>query len=89
MCLPDFSTEEAKATAERIRQSIENSKAGGPIAVTASVGVCATDQVATDSPATFIKNADDAMYASKKAGRNGVTVAYKGGPRTIKRRTFI
>ncbi|MGA7887683.1 MAG: GGDEF domain-containing protein, partial [Acidobacteriaceae bacterium] len=89
VCLPDFSTEEAKATAERIRQSIENSKAGGPIAVTASVGVCATDQVATDSPATFIKNADDAMYTSKKAGRNGVTVAYKTGPRTIKRRTFI
>lgn len=89
VCLPDFSTEEAKATAERIRQSIENSKAGGAIAVTASVGVCATDQVATTLPQDFIKNADEAMYSSKKGGRNRVTVAYKTGLRTIAQRRAL
>ena len=89
ICLPDFSTEEAKATAERIRRSIENSKAGGEVTVTASVGVCATDEVPTASPAEFINKADEAMYASKKCGRNRVTVAYKGGHRTTGRRRMI
>jgi diguanylate cyclase (GGDEF)-like protein len=86
VCLPDFSTEEATATAERIRRAIEKSKAGGAIAVTASVGVCATDQITTTTPAEFIEGADQAMYSSKKGGKNRVTVAYKTGHRTIAQR---
>src|SRR5882672_3069380 len=36
--LPDFSTEEAQVTAERIRCEVERAKPGGDIAVTASIG---------------------------------------------------
>jgi len=71
--LTDFSTEEAVVTAERIRRAIEESKAGGDIRVTASIGVCATDQVSDANPETFLKAADDAMYASKRNGKNRVT----------------
>lgn len=79
VCLPDFSTDEAAATAERIRRSIETSQAGGDIAVTASIGVCATDELTPGSAADFTNAADQAMYSSKKAGRNRVTAAYKAG----------
>jgi diguanylate cyclase (GGDEF)-like protein len=71
--LPDFSTEEALGTAERIRRAIEEAKAGGDIAVTASVGVCANDRLHSPTAESLLDSADKAMYASKRNGKNRVT----------------
>jgi diguanylate cyclase (GGDEF)-like protein len=71
--LPDFSTEEAMGTAERIRKTVEQAKAGGDIAVTASIGVCANDRLQNASAETLLEFADKAMYSSKRNGKNRVT----------------
>jgi diguanylate cyclase (GGDEF)-like protein len=71
--LPDFSTNEAKATAERIRSSVENSKPGGDIAVSTSIGVCGSDRAASKSAEEILDLADKAMYESKNSGKNRVT----------------
>lgn len=71
--LPDFSTDEALVTAERMRRTIEEANASGDISVTASVGVCATDRLQGPQAETLLDSADKAMYASKKNGKNRVT----------------
>jgi diguanylate cyclase (GGDEF)-like protein len=71
--LPDFSTEEALVTAERIRKAIEEANAGGTVPVTSSVGVCANDRLQSATAETLLESADKAMYASKKNGKNRVT----------------
>jgi len=73
VCLPDFSTEEAQVTAERIRCAVEQAKPGGEITVTTSIGVCASDRVESQSAKEILDYADKAMYASKQSGRNRVT----------------
>lgn len=73
VCLPDFSTEQAKVTAERIRIAVEQAKPGGDIAVTTSIGVCATDRARSVSADQLLDFADNAMYESKRSGRNRVT----------------
>jgi diguanylate cyclase (GGDEF)-like protein len=77
--LADFATEEAIATAERIRRAIEQAKAGGDIAVTASIGVCGTDMLREPTAEAILEAADSAMYTSKKNGKNRVSV-WSGGP---------
>jgi diguanylate cyclase (GGDEF)-like protein len=71
--LPDFSTDEAKATAERIRRSVEHSKPGGDIAVSTSIGVCGTDLAGSKSADQILEFADKAVYESKHSGKNRVT----------------
>jgi len=67
--LPDFTTEEAHTTAERIRVEIENAKLGGDeIAVTASIGVCSTDRAEDKTLEGIVKCADAALYESKFPG---------------------
>lgn len=67
--LPDFTTEEAHTTAERIRGEIENAKLGGDeIAVTASIGVCSTDRAKDKTLEGIVKCADAALYESKFPG---------------------
>jgi diguanylate cyclase (GGDEF)-like protein len=73
VCLPDFSTEEAQVTAERIRSAIEQAKVGRDVAVTASIGVCATDHTDSKSAEEILNMADKAMYESKDLARNRVT----------------
>jgi diguanylate cyclase (GGDEF)-like protein len=74
ICLPDFSTAEALTTAERIRSTVEQAKAGGDIEVTTSIGVCGSDCTESKSPEEFFDFADKAMYESKHGrGRNCVT----------------
>lgn len=71
--LPDFSSDEALATAERLRKAVEESKPGGEIAVTASIGVCGTDRTESRSTEEILSFADKAMYESKNSGKNRVT----------------
>jgi diguanylate cyclase (GGDEF)-like protein len=76
ICLPNFSTNEAIATAERIRVSIESARPGGDIPVTASIGVASSDQIESDAVCLF-KAVDAAAYVSKERGKNRVTPASK------------
>jgi diguanylate cyclase (GGDEF)-like protein len=71
--LPDFSTDEALVTAERIRSAVEQARPGGDIPVTTSIGICATDHTSSKSAEEILDLADKAMYASKHSGKNRVT----------------
>ena len=73
ICLPDFSTEEAHATGERIRRAVEQAGPCGDIAVTASIGVCGTDRMDASSAVEMLAAADKSMYESKRQGKNRVT----------------
>jgi len=73
VCLPDFSTEEAQVTGERVRRAIEEGKPGGDITVTASIGICSSDRTDSKSADEILDFADNAMYASKNHGKNRVT----------------
>ncbi len=71
--LPDFSTEEAHATAERIRSAVEQAKPGADLPVTTSIGVSGSDQMTNGSAEDLLAAADKAMYVSKQQGKNRVT----------------
>ena len=73
VCLHDFSTEEARATAERIRTAVEQENLGGSIHVTTSIGICASDRTDSQSREEILEMADKAMYTSKYSGKNRVT----------------
>ncbi|KOS67701.1 chemotaxis protein CheY [Lysinibacillus contaminans] len=68
--LPNTDLAESKIIAEQLRQTVEHAqwKTGS---LTVSIGIATfTEQ---DSDATILKNADQALYASKENGRNRVT----------------
>jgi hypothetical protein len=52
--LPDFSTEEVRATAERFRHAVAQAKPGYDIAVTTSIGVSASDRVVSTPAAGLL-----------------------------------
>ncbi|HEX3601859.1 MAG TPA: diguanylate cyclase [Lacipirellulaceae bacterium] len=69
--LPATDAAAACKVAERIRAAVEASttnSSGKTLKVTCSLGVA--DFTGTDDIAALIRRADDALYASKKAGRN-------------------
>lgn len=70
--LPGRQDEEATVTAERIRAAIQAME--GPVPVTASFGVACypSDAIDIDS---LVLAADEALYESKRTGRNRVTAA--------------
>ncbi len=76
--LPETNGEEARTVAERIRQKIGSEphtpRAAGNIPVTISVGV--TEYISGEEAAAFVQRVDQAMYSSKKKGRNIVTIQY-------------
>ncbi|MFO7277375.1 MAG: diguanylate cyclase [Pseudomonadota bacterium] len=76
--LPDAGTEEALATAEKLRAHTETAvvQRGGVImgALTASIGVAVFPDHGTSSQA-LLQAADAALYAAKRAGRNRVVLA--------------
>lgn len=74
--LPSCSTKESLTVAERLRQSI--AKTEGPVEVTASAGVATFPTHAADAHA-LIKAADEALYESKRAGRDRVTRSRRRG----------
>jgi diguanylate cyclase (GGDEF)-like protein len=76
--LPATETEEARQVAESIRRAIEactglEGEAVDLSAVTASVGLATFPVHATDAERLF-RQADDAMYAAKRGGKNAVAV---------------
>jgi diguanylate cyclase (GGDEF)-like protein len=77
--LPATRAEEALVIAERIRQAVEACKRleGHDVdisGVTASIGVAVYPDHATDADGLF-HAADEAMYETKRRGKNGVTLA--------------
>ena len=70
--LPGCTAAEAPAAAERLRQLIGEAETIVP--VTASLGVATFPSHALDST-HLVRAADEALYQSKRAGRNRVTIA--------------
>lgn len=73
IALDNFDINEAQATAERIRASIEQDAVGGNVRVTTSIGAAATGKARPSSAKEFLNAADMAMYDSKNNGKNRVT----------------
>jgi diguanylate cyclase (GGDEF)-like protein len=70
-------TEQAAATAERLRAAIarlEVRAPEGPVKVTVSIGVASASGESIDFEA-LIRHADDALYKAKREGRNRVAVS--------------
>jgi len=70
--LPGTGIEVAKITAERIRSVIEETEFKGAGRVTASLGV--SEAVRDEKLTVLSRRVDEAMYLSKQAGKNCVTV---------------
>jgi diguanylate cyclase (GGDEF)-like protein len=75
MMLKGMNLEQAESIAERLRTQIE-AMAGlpEPIRVTASIGIAMKD--ADDTIASLLKRSDEALYLSKRAGRNRVSTHF-------------
>jgi len=71
--LRNAAVEESRVAAERIRQTIAN-LAGlpGSVPLTASIGVAVSEMRETTTD--FLLRADEALYRSKRAGRNQVSI---------------
>lgn len=70
--LPNFTTDEAETTAERVRKTIDALPPfGGRVKVTTTIGVAASDRKGSSADA-LVKAADEAMYVAKHTGKNRV-----------------
>ena len=76
--LPETAGEEASTVAQRIRAALEaepfTPKGGEVATVTISIGV--TEYHPEEELSSFIQRADQAMYRSKRSGRNKVSMLY-------------
>jgi two-component system cell cycle response regulator len=76
--LPGSNPDEAVAAAERLRAAVEAMafapEPGRLYRLTVSIGV-ACGGSGTETPEALLRNADMALYAAKRAGRNRVTLA--------------
>ena len=71
--LPHCPAEDAINKGEQLRSMIENSSPGG-LKITSSIGIaCLSEEHGTDFDRLY-KSADEAVYQSKKNGRNRVTL---------------
>ena len=76
ICMPDCSSPQGQATAERIREALASAQIhynGQPIHVSASIGVTAIRR--GESIEQWIARADKALYEAKHRGRNCVVLA--------------
>ena len=83
MLCPSTTAAEAWNAAERLRRAVESSALdsnGAKLSVTVSAGVSERDTTTADSD-ELLKNADNALYAAKQAGRNRVKLAAGPMPR--------
>jgi len=79
--MPETSAEEALRAAERIREAVSKepiSDGERSMPATVSVGIATVPNGKADTPESLLKQADDAMYAAKEAGRNRVYLAPSG-----------
>ncbi|HEY9839475.1 MAG TPA: GGDEF domain-containing protein, partial [Candidatus Obscuribacterales bacterium] len=77
LLMPEADSEKAMMVAERIRQAIEKTDVSHLVTgrnITVSVGV-ATFPAHGTQPKTLMESSDIALYRSKGAGRNRVTLA--------------
>ena len=72
LLLPEMVAEDAAATAENLRREYSEIVTDAGFSLTISFGV--TEVTASDTMDTICSRADKAMYASKDAGKNTVTV---------------
>jgi diguanylate cyclase (GGDEF)-like protein len=73
--LPHTRREEALATAERLRRAVADHLfrvAGQELRLTVSIGVATFPADRVDSPASLVREADQALYRAKQGGRNRV-----------------
>ncbi|AZF01840.1 diguanylate cyclase/phosphodiesterase [Pseudomonas orientalis] len=71
LVLPSSTLQTAKELAERVRHKIQEMPAVGNARITLSLGV--VERRAGESPAALMTRADQALYRSKAAGKNGVS----------------
>lgn len=72
--LKEMDKKNAAQKAEAIRQAVQNKFYERPVRVTASIGIACYPEDA-ETKKDLIKAADDALYYSKKSGRNKVSVS--------------
>ena len=76
--MPETSADEAVRAAERIRKTVSKdpiSDGERSVPATVSVGIGTVQNGKAGTPESLLKQADDAMYAAKEAGRNRVCLA--------------
>jgi diguanylate cyclase (GGDEF)-like protein len=83
--LPTCSSKESLIAGERLRKGIGDAE--GPLPVTASAGA-ATFPVHAGDAESLIKAADEALYESKRAGRNRLTRSRRNSPRAEPNKTI-
>ena len=87
--LPETAGEEARTVAQRIRAALEaepfSPMDGEVVTVTISIGV--TEYSPKEELSTFIQRADQAMYHSKRSGRNKVSMLFAEASSNLARNT--